>query len=238
VAVSERDVGGIGALADPTRRALYEYVCAAVGPVGRDAAATSLDLARHQAKFHLDRLEEAGLLDAVYARPEGRGGPGAGRPAKLYRRSGREIAVTLPERRYDLAGRLMAAAISSSAERGGAGVLDALDEAAAAHGAALGESVAGGGDDAGDDSLLDAVVPVLEDNGYEPRRDDDHVLLVNCPFHALAQEHTALVCRMNHVLLTAMADTVCSPSSGIEARLDPGPERCCVVLRGRTRAAG
>ena len=38
-----------------------------------------------------------------FQRLTGRSGPGAGRTAKLYRRSDTEIGVSLPERRYDLA---------------------------------------------------------------------------------------------------------------------------------------
>jgi predicted ArsR family transcriptional regulator len=224
VAASERDVGGVGALADPTRRTLYEFVCAQDEPVSRERAAEALCLPRHQAKFHLDRLEQAGLLEAVYARPDGRGGPGAGRPAKLYRRAAREIAVSLPDRRYDLAGMLLAEAVAAAGSEDPA-VLEAVDVAAASHGAALaGTSSAASGDP------LDAAVAALQDNGYEPRRHGDRVLMVNCPFHALAQTHTALVCRMNHSLLTAMARTI---SPRVEACLEPGADRCCVVLCDR-----
>jgi predicted ArsR family transcriptional regulator len=230
MAVSERDVGGVGALADPVRRDLYEFVCGHDGPVSRDVAADALAMPRHQAKFHLDRLEQAGLLDAAYARPDGRGGPGAGRPAKLYRRSAREIAVSLPERDYELASRLLAEAIVAVTDSAGDGgevpdLLDALDEAAAAHGIALAGTVC----DANRD-LLGAAVAALEDHGYEPRRDGDRVFLVNCPFHAIAKTHTALVCRMNHALLGAMTEAM---EPGIEARLEPGSDRCCVVLAGR-----
>ena len=69
---------------------------------------------RHTAKFHLDKLVEQGLLDVEFQRLSGRRGPGAGRPTKLYRRSGRELSVTLPARRYDLAGQLLASAIDDS----------------------------------------------------------------------------------------------------------------------------
>jgi predicted ArsR family transcriptional regulator len=224
MSVSDRDVSGLGSLAEPVRRELYDFVCAQDGPVGRDRAADELSIARHQAKFHLDRLEQAGLLEAVYARPAGRGGPGAGRPAKLYRRARREIAVTLPERRYELAGRLMAEAIEASAD--GRPVLEALDDVAAAHGAGFAAEAIAAASQAGGDAL-DAAVAVLAANGYEPRRAGDHIVMVNCPFHGLAQTHTALVCRMNHAALAAMASTL---GADVEARLDPGPDRCCVVV--------
>jgi len=130
---AERDAAGIGALADPVRRRLYLYVCSRPEPVGRDEAAAAVGVARHQAKFHLDRLEADGLLESEFARLSGRSGPGAGRTSKLYRRADREIAVSLPEREYELAGRLLADAVAESVTSGEP-VLDVLHRRAAAHG--------------------------------------------------------------------------------------------------------
>src|SRR3954471_2014137 len=106
------DVASVAALNEPVRRELYRYVVAQDGPVSREKAAAGTGVAHHVAKFNLDRLVADGLLEVEYSRPPGRGGPGAGRPAKLYRRAARDISVSLPERRYDLAGRVMAEAIT------------------------------------------------------------------------------------------------------------------------------
>jgi predicted ArsR family transcriptional regulator len=123
-------VAGIAALADPIRLDLYRYVSAQPTPVSRDQAFEALGIARHTAKFHLDKLAEEGLLDASFKRLSERRGPGAGRPTKLYARSNRQLSVTLPERRYDLAGQLLATAIdNAAAER--TTVTDALNAAAA-----------------------------------------------------------------------------------------------------------
>src|SRR5664279_2783561 len=93
-----RDVTGISALGDDLRRELYLFVSSQAAPVGREQAAKALGVPAHQAKFHLDRLEEAGLLESEYVRLTGRSGPGAGRPAKIYRRRAEEISVSLPGR--------------------------------------------------------------------------------------------------------------------------------------------
>lgn len=50
---------------------------------------------------------------AIYRRPSGKMGPGAGRPRKYYRRSSREISVSLPQWQYDLAARVLAQAITN-----------------------------------------------------------------------------------------------------------------------------
>ena len=55
------------------------------------------------------------MLTASYQRPPGRSGPGAGRPAKLYIRSDREFAVTVPRREYELAARLLVQAVEADA---------------------------------------------------------------------------------------------------------------------------
>jgi len=104
-------VAGVAALADPIRRDLYLYVSAPPTPISRDEASDALGIARHTAKFHLDKLAEEGLLDISFKRLSERRGPGAGRPTKLYARSSRQLSVILPERRYDLAGKLLATAI-------------------------------------------------------------------------------------------------------------------------------
>jgi predicted ArsR family transcriptional regulator len=110
-------VASIAALADPIRRDLYFYVTAQPAPVSRDRASDALGIARHTAKFHLDKLTEEGLLDIEFKRLTERRGPGAGRPTKLYQRSSRQLSVTLPERRYDLAGDQARAAAGPQASR-------------------------------------------------------------------------------------------------------------------------
>ena len=100
-------VSGVSALAEPLRRRALPVRRGPARPVGRDQAATGVGIARHTAKFHLDRLVDDGLLETEFRRLSGRDGPGAGRPAKLYRRAAREVSVSLPERRYDLAGEVL-----------------------------------------------------------------------------------------------------------------------------------
>jgi predicted ArsR family transcriptional regulator len=233
-------VTGIAALAEPVRRDLYRYVVAQADPVSRDQAAKGIGVARHVAKFNLDKLVDDGLLVVEFARPPGRRGPGAGRPAKLYRRSSREVAVSLPERHYELAGRLLAQAVTD-AERDGVPVGDALRDAAHEAGHTLGEHAhAHVGVRADRPAVLAAATDVLVECGYEPRPDDAGMTLVNCPFHALAQEYTELVCGMNLELMRGLVDGLGEPV--FEPCLDPAPDRCCVRLRtppvATPRAAG
>lgn len=221
-------VSGVAVLAEPVRRELYLYVVGQGEPVSRDQAAGGVDVPRHTAKFHLDKLVEEGLLDTEFKRLSGRRGPGAGRPTKLYRRSAREVSVTLPERRYDLAGELMARAIEDSA-RDHVPVVEALHVAAADLGGRLGSRAreqAGAQPDG--EQQVQSACRSLAAVGYEPHREGATIALANCPFDALARQHTGLVCGMNLALLDAVTGEI--GDGRLSARLDPAAHRCCVVL--------
>ena len=219
-APSERDarLDQLGGLVDPIRRALYRLVAASSALVSRDEAAAAAGVSRSLAAYHLDRLADDGLLEVTYQRRTGRSGPGAGRPAKLYRRAPGEISVSVPPRDYELAARLLAAAVDAGDAEP---VRTALTAAAKATGRAVGADVR-----AGRRSLLE----VLDEHGYEPVADERGDLrLRNCPFHLLAEEHRTLVCGMNLAMLGGA-----STGTGYRARLDPEPGWCCVRLRRST----
>jgi predicted ArsR family transcriptional regulator len=224
-------VSGVAALAEPSRRRLYAYVVSQPQPVSRDQASADVGIARHTAKFHLDKLVEEGLLETEFKRVSGRRGPGAGRPTKLYKRSERQLSVTLPERRYDLAGRLMAHAIVNAA-RSGTTAMGELEAAADEFGARLGQQAReAAGTRPSRERLIAAVCVALAAHGYEPRRRAGMITMANCPFDVLAREHTQLVCGMNLALLTGVADGV--GGKGLAASLNPTADRCCVVLAER-----
>ena len=130
-------VSAIALLDEPTRRRLYDLVAASEKPVGRDQAARSLDISRELAAFHLDRLVAGGLLETEYRRLGERRGPGAGRPAKLYRRAPGEVAVSLPARDYRRAAEILETAIASIDD---SAVATAIEQAAHAHGQATGSA--------------------------------------------------------------------------------------------------
>jgi predicted ArsR family transcriptional regulator len=214
---------GIGALAEPVRRDLYLFVVGQAEPVSRDRAAEGAGVPLHTAKFHLDKLVDEGLLAVEFRRLTGRSGPGAGRPAKLYRRSDRELAVSLPQRRYDLAGRILAVAVERAAAEH-VPVDEAVRDAARDAGSRAG---AGAAAEPGADALTGA----LAEHGYEPRRRDEEVVLVNCPFDALMREHTALVCGLNEHFVGGLLEGL--GRTELQACLDPEPGLCCVKLRSR-----
>jgi predicted ArsR family transcriptional regulator len=226
----ERDarVAEIAALDQPVRADLYALLVDRDDWVGRDDAADAVDVPRSVAAFHLDKLAEAGLVDVTYERPPGRGGPGAGRPAKKYRRADKEVYVSLPDRRYDLAGALLADAVTEAAATGRP-VDAALSAAARETGRQMGTAVrAEVGSGRGAAASRRAAVRALEQLGYEPHERGREVVLANCPFHALAERHRSLVCGMNLDLISGLAEGL--GADRLEARLEPEPGACCVRL--------
>jgi predicted ArsR family transcriptional regulator len=210
-------VEAIGALHDPVRRAIYHHVVGQPEAVGRNEVAQALDIGRTLAAFHLDKLAAAGLLDVSYARRSGRSGPGAGRPAKLYRRSAAEHEVSLPPRSYLAAARLLAAAV----ERAGADT--ALQNAAREHGEAVGRESKG----------TPSPAALLAGLGYEPEVHGRVTRLRNCPFHALASEYPPLICGMNLAVVEGLLAG--AGLAGCTARLDPRPDGCCVVVESKNK---
>lgn len=180
--------------------------------------------------FYCGELAEAGVVEVRCERTSGRTGPGAGRPSKLYRLADEELSASIPDRRYDLAGSLLAAAVGEST-RSGRSVRDCLREAAAAAGRQLGEeasTAAAGGRRA--DERRRAVMDVLARHGYEPklgRRKE--IALANCPFHRLAEQERDLVCGMNLDFLGGLLDGL-KRSDELSARFDPAPGYCCVRI--------
>ena len=238
---NQPDLASLSSLDDPVRRRLYEVVTQRAGPVGRDEAASAAGIGRALAVYHLDKLVESGLLTAFYRRPAGRTGPGAGRPAKLYARSDREFAVTVPPREYELAARLLVQVVDS--DRSGRSRA-ALREAAHQLGAELGSGFrpdaasqdaarqdAASQDAASQDLVRQDVESVLAQQGYEPSHGEDGIIrLRNCPFHQLAERHRDVVCGMNLALVEGLVEGL--GANGWHPVLNPEPGRCCVAIGG------
>jgi predicted ArsR family transcriptional regulator len=214
------EINVIAVLDDPVRRRLYDYVTAQDHGVSRSEAAQAVGIQRTLAAFHLDRLAEAGLVEVTFRRPAGRGGPGAGRPAKLYRRSAVEHQVSVPPRDYRGAAELLAEVVDVT------GAEPELQRSARSRGAASGRAAR---QQAPHVPEADLVVGALSAQGYQPYQEEAGLRLRNCPFHVLASRYPPLICGMNLALLEGLLEGAAVTS--LEARLDPRPEECCVTLR-------
>ncbi|MBE3011245.1 transcriptional regulator [Microbispora sp. NEAU-D428] len=205
------DLESISVLGDPVRRALYRFVAEQGRDVGRNEAAEATGVQRTLAAHHLDKLVEAGLLEAAFRRLSGRVGPGGGRPAKVYRRVREERTVSLPPRDYQTLALVLAETVDLL------GGEEKAEEAARRAGERLAAADASGD-----------LMEVLRARGYEPYEEDGRVRLRNCPFHVLADSHPLLVCSMNLALCEGLLAGL--GENGVTAALDPRPEECCVAF--------
>jgi predicted ArsR family transcriptional regulator len=221
-------------LSEPIRRALYEHVAGRDDAVDRDEAAAAVGIGRPLAAFHLDRLAAAGLLDIEYRRRSGRSGPGAGRPAKFYRRAGGiTVEVSVPARRYRLAAEILAEGLD---RRPDDPARDEVRIAARERGVALGaaalaaaprrDASAGPRGRRTRRAVREELMGVLAAQGFEPRDDGSEIRLRNCPFDVLVAEHRGLTCSMNLALLEGVAAAV--GDSGLQPVARPEDGSCCV----------
>jgi predicted ArsR family transcriptional regulator len=223
----DRDIERVALLGDPARRALYTYVTRQADYVSRDQAAAAVGIARGLAAFHLDKLAADGLLEVAYKRPPGRAGPGAGRPAKLYRRSRSQVNVTLPQRDYEMLSRLIVRALDQQIPP--AVSLKLREEGRNAGWVMADEARNLAGRRSNRRRLLQAAMEVLWRRGFEPRRQDGEIILGNCPFEAVARQHPHVVCEMNLAILEGFVGEL--HVRGTTARLAPADGRCCVIVQ-------
>jgi predicted ArsR family transcriptional regulator len=209
-------------LCEPHRREVYRAVRQSRTPMTRDQVALATGINRRLTAFHLERLAAAGFLVTDYARPEGHGGPGSGRPAKRYAACGVEVEVSEPSRHYLFAARLLARAVRESpqdAEQASLGV-------AREEGRRIGASRRPAGRP-GARRVRAAVLDALDELGYEPADEAPCVRLRNCPFRSVVDIAPELVCGMNHALVGGLLEGAGLPRA--EARLEGTAPDCCVV---------
>ncbi len=218
------DVIALGVLAEPQRARIYDYLAAANGPRTRQDVADALDVGRTLVAFHVDKLEQAGLIESVAPEAVASGRPG--RPAQWYQVTQPEISASVPPRRYELLAEILVQAAGEHAPP------EPLGEAALRVARRRGRDLAAERPHASEPDpggMPGMLRDLLTRLGYEPSDDGDSVVLTNCPFHRLRVLDTELVCSINAALATGYLEG--SGTDGdFTARLRPCPTNCCVVL--------
>jgi predicted ArsR family transcriptional regulator len=202
----------LAAVGDPGLRSALAFVRGAEKAVTADELAEHDGVHRNVARSRLERLAGAGLLEASFSR--GRGGPGAGRPAKTYRAAPEMATIEFPAHRYeDLVGLL--------AE----GRTD-LHEVGAAFGRRLAQAA---GLREGRD--LDEVCAGLRGLGFQAAREDDVIVTPTCPLRPLVAAHPELAA-LDEGMWTGLVGRPASCT--VEGCLDPtSPCRVQVLIQSR-----
>jgi len=233
----EGQLQALAALGDEVRSALYRYVRRENRPVTREEAAGAVRISVKLAAFHLDKLVDRGLLLADQEVPQGVRRR-VGRAPKRYSVSDREFSVSLPERRYELAGEILVDSLArvgaeqGGTEQGGVPPADVSRRVAWDRGRDIGAGLREQRNlgRPGPERTVAAAENLLDQLGYEPARDDQGGLVLrNCPFHALVQRQPELVCALNAAFVDGMLRGLGNET--VRADLRPGPGLCCVCVR-------
>ncbi len=200
-----QQVGDLAAtLGDTTRRGIYISVREASDPVTASQIADVFDIHTNVARHHLDRLVADGYLQVTHRRRSGKGGPGAGRPAKHYEATGKEVQVQFPARRYDLLSELLVRVVQRLAPEDAAAI---AEEVGREYGAELAGEI-GLPDDAGFDAAVQAVARAMMGVGFDTEaQTDDRVLVTRfCPFGETASNHPEIVCRIDQGIVKGLLE--------------------------------
>jgi predicted ArsR family transcriptional regulator len=199
----DQELGALASsLGDATRRGIYISVREAAEPATASQIAELFELHTNVARHHLDKLVADGYLRVTHRRRPGKRGPGAGRPAKHYEPTRKEVSVQFPERRYDLLAELLLRVVERLDPEGAKHV---AEEIGAEFGRELAAEV-GIPEDAGFNSAVQSVARVMLGVGFETSTEvDDHALVTrHCPFGETATQHPDIVCRLDQGIVRGL----------------------------------
>lgn len=202
----------LSAVGDPALRSALAFVRGAAGAVTADELAEHDGIHRNVARSRLERLASAGLLEASFSR--GRGGPGAGRPAKTYRAAPELATIEFPAHHYeDLVGLLAAGR-------------DDLHDVGAAFGRRLARAAG-----LPRSRSLDDVCAGLRRLGFQAARDEDTIVTPTCPLRPLVAAHPELAALDEGMWTGLVGRRATCTASGC---LDPtAPCRVQVLIQSR-----
>jgi predicted ArsR family transcriptional regulator len=201
----DQQVGDLAStLGDTTRRGIYISVREAVEPVTASQIAVLFDIHTNVARHHLDRLVADGYLQVTHRRRSGKGGPGAGRPAKHYEATGKEVQVQFPALRYDLLAELLVRVVERIAPKDAA---DIAEQIGREYGRELAAEI-GLPDDTGFDTAVQAVAKAMMGVGFDTKAQTGNRVLVTkfCPFGETAVSHPEIVCKLDQGIVKGLLE--------------------------------
>ncbi len=201
-----QQIGDLAAtLGDATRRGIYITVRESAEPMTAGQISELFDIHANVARHHLDRLVTDGYLQVTRRRRSERRGPGAGRPAKHYETTAKEISVQFPARRYDLLAELLARVVERVAPDTAAEI---AEDVGREYGRELAAEV-GLAKDAGFDTAVAAVAKAMMGAGFESEANTaDRVIVTRfCPFGETASKHPEIVCKLDQGIVSGLLES-------------------------------
>ena len=207
----DRDISNLtSALGDPTRRAIYIAVRESPDPLTVSQVAELFDIHTNVARHHLDILAGEGFVKQSARRP--RGESGAGRPAKTFEATHKEVTVHFAPRRFEMLTEMLFQVLAEIAPEN-------VSEVAEKVGRAYGEQLAaeiGGPEDPGYDDAIQAVASAMTGLGFsmDPDIEGQRLLTSHCPFGETAVEHPDVICSLDRGIVSGLfgaLGTLCNP---------------------------
>ena len=190
------------ALGDPTRRAIYIAIRESSEPVTTARVADLFEIHPNVARHHLDKLVDDGWVEVTSRRPASGAATGAGRPAKYYEASAREVSIHFAPRRYELLVELLMRVLARVAPDD-VGLI--AQEVGAQYGAELAKEI-GAPQDAGYADAVQAVAVAMTGLGFSVDTDIEaqQLLTSHCPFGEAATDHPDVVCALDKGIVTGL----------------------------------
>ena len=202
LSLDERISDLTSALGDPTRRAIYVAVRESGTPMTTARIAELFELHPNVARHHLDKLATDGWLVVAHKRPAGKSGPGAGRPAKTYEASNREVSIHFTPRRYELLVDLLMRVLARVAPHDVARI---AEDVGTEYGRELASEI-GGPEETGYAEAVQAVSVAMTGLGFsmDPDIEGQQLITSHCPFGEAATDHPDVVCSLDRGIVTGL----------------------------------
>lgn len=214
------------ALGDPTRRAIYIAVRESAEPLTTSNIATLFDIHPNVARHHLDRLAIEGYVRVSSTHLPRTGGPGAGRPAKAYEATQKEVSVHFAPRRFEMLVELLMRVLDEVSDQNLSSVAEAI-------GRQYGKEIAaeiGAPTDVGYDAAIQSVATAMTGLGFamDPDLSGQQLLTSHCPFGEAATNHPEVVCSLDRGIVSGLFGAL---AVGCEPVLIPHaqPDADCVT---------
>ena len=199
------------ALGDPTRRAIYISVRESADPLTTTKVAALFDIHPNVARHHLDRLADDGFLEVSHHRPSGT--VGAGRPAKAYQTTSKEVTIHFSPRRFEMLTEMLFDVLREVAPKN---VAEVAERVGRSYGERLAAEI-GGPTEPGYDEAIQAVATAMTGLGFsvDPDVEGQRLLTSHCPFGESAMNHPEVICSLDRGIVAGLFGAMSYPCNPV-----------------------
>ena len=198
------------ALGDPTRRAIYIAARESGEPMTTSKAAKLFDIHPNVARHHLDLLTGEGFLRETDAKTYG---ASAGRPAKSYVATSKEVDLHFAPRRFEMLTEMLFQVLE---EVSPPDVSEVAERVGRTYGQRLAAEI-GAPTDPGYDEAVKAVASAMTGLGFsvDPDVEGQRLLTSHCPFGETATNHPEVICSLDRGIVSGLFGALSVPCNPV-----------------------